>query len=150
MELYTQIAALPYIFIKDEIKVCLITTRETKRLVIPKGWPKIGVPSYEMAAIEAKEEAGLIGSIDKKSIGTYNYKKRLHIFARITCEVKIYPLKVDQQLIDFPEKTQRTLHWLTIKEAAEKVSEADFAKLLLSLEHNPNGVIRVSDKLCVR
>lgn len=147
MELYTQIAALPYIFIKDELMICLITTRETKRLIIPKGWPKIGVPSYEMAAIEAKEEAGLIGSIDKKSIGTYNYKKRLHIFARITCEVKIYPLKVDQQLIDFPEKTQRTLHWLTIKEAAEQVSEADLAKLLLSLEHNPNGVIRVSDKI---
>lgn len=150
MELYTQIAALPYIFIKDELKICLITTRETKRLVIPKGWPKIGVPHHEMAAIEAKEEAGLIGSIDKKSIGTYNYKKRLHIFARITCEVKIYPLLVDQQLIDFPEKHQRSLHWLTIKEAAEKVSEADFAKLLLSLEHNPNGVIQVSDQLCLK
>lgn len=150
MELYTQIAALPYIFIKDELKVCLITTRETRRLVIPKGWPKIGVPSHEMAEIEAKEEAGLIGSIDKKSIGTYNYKKRLHIFARITCKVKIYPLLVEQQLIDFPEKHQRTLQWLTPKEAAKKVAENDFAKLLLSLEHNPNGVKRGSEKLCVR
>ena len=143
MEIYTQVAALPYIFIKDDPLVCLITTRETKRLVIPKGWPKLGVPSYEMASIEAKEEAGLIGIIDKKTIGTYNYKKRLHIFAKVTCEVEVYPLKVEQQLIDFPEKNQRNLHWLTINEAAENVQEAEFSELLLSLEEKlkPQKVI---------
>ena len=134
MEIYTQVAALPYVFLKDEPWVCLITTRETKRLVIPKGWPKIDVPFHEMAAIEAKEEAGLIGTIDKKPIGTYNYKKRLHIFAKITCEVKIFPLQVEHQLIDFPEKSQRNLYWLPLEKAAKNVTEGDFSSLLLSLK----------------
>ena len=108
MEIYTQVAALPYVFLKDEPWVCLITTRETKRLVIPKGWPKLDVPFHEMAAIEAKEEAGLIGTIDKKPIGTYNYKKRLHIFAKIACEVKIFPFKSSISSLIFQKKVKET------------------------------------------
>ena len=134
MELYTQIAALPYVFVNKELLVCLITSRETKRLVIPKGWPKIEVKSHEMASIEAKEEAGLIGNICNKTIGSYSYKKKLHTFASVNCEVQIYPLYVDQQLIEYKENEQRNLFWLTVNEAAEKVEEKEFSDLLLTLE----------------
>ncbi len=134
MELYTQIAALPYVFTQDELLICLITSRETKRLVIPKGWPKLGVSSHQMARIEAEEEAGLIGQISKDTIGTYNYRKKLHTFANITCEVEIYPLHVSHQLMDFPENKQRSLHWFNPIEASNRVEEKEFSEILLEIE----------------
>ncbi len=134
MELYTQIAALPYVIVKDELLVCLITSRETKRLVIPKGWPKIGVSSHQMARNEAEEEAGLVGKVSKEPIGTYNYRKKLHTFANITCEVEIYPLHVSLQLLDFPENNQRSVHWFNPTEASNKVEEKEFAEILLDIE----------------
>ena len=134
MELYTQIAALPYVIVKDELLICLITSRETKRLVIPKGWPKIGVSSHQMACIEAEEEAGLLGDISKKPIGTYNYRKKLHTFATITCEVEIYPLLVSHQLLEYPENNQRSIQWFSPIDASKKVEEIGFSEILLSLE----------------
>lgn len=134
MELYTQIAALPFIYVEDDLLICLITSRETKRMVIPKGWPKLGVSSSKMAATEASEEAGLKGDIFKKPIGTYNYRKKLHTFANITCEVKIYPLYVTHQLLEFPENQQRSLHWFNPKQASEKVEEPEFAEILINIE----------------
>lgn len=56
---YAQYAALPYIRLDGDIRVCLITSRGTKRWIIPKGWPKPPFEPYEQAAREAEEEAGL-------------------------------------------------------------------------------------------
>lgn len=128
--LYTQVAALPFTIIDGQVSICLVTSRETNRWVIPKGWPKLGVPNYEMAAIEAKQEAGLIGDIEKKSIGTYTYKKKLHVFATIVCKVKVYPLNVTQQLLNWDEQGQRENFWTTVEDAISKVDETELQELL--------------------
>lgn len=133
MNIYTQVAALPYIVIDDSINICLITSRETKRLVIPKGWPKAGVKSHEMASKEACEEAGLKGNISIHPIGTYTYKKKLHTFASVNCKVEIYPLAVTHQMIEFQEISQREVNWYLHSKAAELVDEPEFSKLLSSL-----------------
>ena len=41
----------------------LLTSRETHRWVIPKGWPMKGWEPAEVASQEAYEEAGLIGQV---------------------------------------------------------------------------------------
>ena len=72
-----QVAALPVRKGKGgAIEILLVTSRETRRLVIPKGWPWPGVRDYKAAAEEAREEAGILGTTHKKPIGTYSYDKR--------------------------------------------------------------------------
>jgi len=94
---YAQYAALPYIRLDGDIRVCLITSRGTKRWIIPKGWPKPPFEPYEQAAREAEEEAGLVGEISTDPIGSYTYRKRLHFFASADCRVAVYPLLVRVQ-----------------------------------------------------
>ena len=61
-----QAAALP-VRVDDEgrVHVLLITSRETQRFIIPKGWPMKGRKDHQAAAIEAQQEAGIIGRIQK-------------------------------------------------------------------------------------
>ena len=71
-----QFAALPYRHLPDStLEVMLITSRDTGRWVIPKGWPAERETAWDCAAREAREEAGLVGQIQKRPIGSYLYKK---------------------------------------------------------------------------
>src|SRR5437764_8533599 len=90
-----QFAALPYRIGKSgNPEIMLLTSRETRRWVIPKGWPIKGMKPGEVAAREAFEEAGLIGSISgKHPVGVFHYEKRLPD-QQLLCEVHVFPLKV--------------------------------------------------------
>src|SRR5579864_7278170 len=60
----SQFAALPWRRGPDGgVEVLLITSRETHRWVIPKGWPIKGKSAWKSAAREAFEEAGIQGKI---------------------------------------------------------------------------------------
>lgn len=130
---YAQYAALPYIRLDGDIRVCLITSRGTKRWIIPKGWPKPPFEPYEQAAREAEEEAGLVGEISTDPIGSYTYRKRLHFFASADCRVAVYPLLVRVQRERWPEQAERQFTWVSVVEAASMVQEPDLARLLSSL-----------------
>ena len=85
-----QVAALPLTIGDDGVmRVLLLTSRETKRWVIPKGWPMKGRKPYEAAAQEALEEAGVIGQAKKKPIGSYIYFKRREAHFDV-CRVDVY------------------------------------------------------------
>ncbi len=136
MSTYTQVAALPFIILGDELSICLITSRETGRWVIPKGWPKLGIKNYQMAQLEAEQEAGLRGTIAQTHLGTYTYKKKLHIFASVICKVEVYPLSVTHQDVNWPERNQRELSWTSIPQAIKRVSEPQFSQLLTKINKN--------------
>ncbi len=125
-----QIAALPLIVGDDGVaRVLLVTSRGTKRWVIPKGWPMKGRKPHEAAAQEALEEAGVIGLASKKSIGTYTYFKRRA--ARFSvCRVDVYLLMVKKQVATWREKGQREARWFTLKVAADLVQEPGLVALL--------------------
>src|SRR5271154_6680552 len=102
-----QVAALPLRFDTGGVaRVLLVTSRETGRWIIPKGWPMKGRARQEAAATEAREEAGLVGRPSKKPIGTYSYFKRGSAHFDI-CRVDVFLLEVDRQLKRWKEKGQR-------------------------------------------
>jgi 8-oxo-dGTP pyrophosphatase MutT (NUDIX family) len=118
-----QIAALPYRRGKRGFEILLITSRETKRWVIPKGWPMDGKADHLAAAQEAFEEAGLEGHINEKSIGAYAYLKKKKSGLSVDCVVMVYPLEVTKLLRNWPEKAQRQRKWFSSKIAASLVNE---------------------------
>jgi 8-oxo-dGTP pyrophosphatase MutT (NUDIX family) len=125
-----QIAALPYrIGVEGEIQVLLVTSRDTGRWVIPKGWPMKNKKPHKAAAQEAVEEAGVKGAVGDKPIGQYLYwKRRTRDF--VLCQVNVYPLQVLRQLKTWPERGQRETRWFTLDEAAQHIEEPDLASLI--------------------
>jgi 8-oxo-dGTP pyrophosphatase MutT (NUDIX family) len=128
-----QSAALPLLELADGTTlVGLVTTRETGSWVVPKGWIKPGLPARKSAAREAVQEAGLEGLIAQDPIGSYSYRKRLHLLASVECVVEVYALQVTAQLVDWPEKGQREVVFLSPREAAIRVREPELAELILA------------------
>ena len=127
----TQFAALPWRRnAEGEVEVLLITSRETRRWVVPKGWPIKGAKSMKSAAQEAFEEAGVIGKIGKRPIGSYAYDKRLKNGRLQHVRVAVFGLQVDHEADDYPEKGQREKRWTLLTEAAQLVDEPELMVIL--------------------
>jgi 8-oxo-dGTP pyrophosphatase MutT (NUDIX family) len=126
----SQLAALPWRRGKKGVEILLVSSRETKRWVIPKGWPMKGKKPHAAAAQEAKEEAGLIGKIIKEPIGHYHYVKNLRNGAAMLCRVDVFPLMVKKQRKSWPERDQRIMRWFPLEEAAGLVREPELAALM--------------------
>ena len=105
----------------------MITSRETRRWVIPKGGRMVGKTDPQAAAQEAYEEAGVQGETLDTVIGHFRYGKRLKTGAVQACVVAVYPLEVLIQLGAWPEDQQRQRRWMPQAEAAEAVHEAELA-----------------------
>ncbi|WP_112663761.1 NUDIX hydrolase [Microvirga flavescens] len=127
-----QVAALPFRVTDGRVEVLLVTSRETKRWLIPKGWPIKGKKPYKAAAQEAVEEAGVKGSIKHKPLGYYEYWKRRADHFDL-CRVDVYPLEVSKQLKTWREKGQRDQQWFDVEDAAHQVLEPALAELIRSL-----------------
>jgi 8-oxo-dGTP pyrophosphatase MutT (NUDIX family) len=136
-KLRTQYAALPFACEPDgDLRILLVTSRETKRWVIPKGWPMKRLGPDGTAAREAYEEAGLVGEVSGEPIGVYTYEKRLKRRGSVMCEVQVYPLRVERQLDTWPERAERQVQWFSPAEAAEAVAERELGELILGLNDN--------------
>ncbi|RYJ04341.1 MAG: NUDIX hydrolase [Acetobacteraceae bacterium] len=128
-----QCAAFPFQERNGETYVLLVTSRETKRWVLPKGWTEKHGRGAEQAQREAFEEAGIIGQIAPDAIGAYAYPKRLDDGATVTCDVEVFALAVERLLEDWPEKSQRERRWFTLSEAAMAVDDGGLVTLMLQL-----------------
>ncbi|MDJ0859091.1 MAG: NUDIX hydrolase [Dinoroseobacter sp.] len=126
----TQVAALPYVMEKGKPRVLLITSRETRRWVIPKGWPIQGKTAFESAATEAWEEAGIVGKVSDKCIGLYAYNKAFPKTDPQPIVVTVYPMRVKAIKDKFPETGQRKRKWMSPKKAAERVKEPELREML--------------------
>jgi 8-oxo-dGTP pyrophosphatase MutT (NUDIX family) len=128
-----QYAALPF-RVGERLEVMLVSSRETKRWVLPKGWPMKGRKPHAAAAQEALEEAGLEGKVGKVALGTYSYQKRMQNGAVLPCLVHVFPLQVSRQLKVWPEMGERTTRWFSVHEAAAAVNEAELRELISTFE----------------
>ncbi len=125
-----QVAALPFrVSEAGAVEILIVTSRDTGRFIIPKGWKKKGHKKPDAAAIEAYEEAGVTGKVQRKPLGSYRYWKRGDgHFERL--HVLVYPLEVTKQRGEWPEKGLRKMAWLSVEDAALLVDEQDLASLI--------------------
>jgi 8-oxo-dGTP pyrophosphatase MutT (NUDIX family) len=129
-----QYAALPYRVSGGVLEVLLVTSRRTRRWIVPKGWPVEGLQPPQCAAMEALEEAGVIGDVDRAPVGHYRYLKHHKSRPSEPCKVEVFALKVRQQRKSWSEGEERERRWCTPAEAAEAVSEPLLRLLILEFE----------------
>jgi 8-oxo-dGTP pyrophosphatase MutT (NUDIX family) len=128
-----QFAALCWRMRRDKPEVLLITSRDTGRWVIPKGWQVAGKDGAASAAQEAWEEAGVTGAVHADALGRYGYDKVLTADMCLPCAVSVYPLRVAALARKFPERNERRRKWFTAEKAARKVAEPDLRALLVAV-----------------
>jgi 8-oxo-dGTP pyrophosphatase MutT (NUDIX family) len=115
---------------RSSVEILLVTSRVTRRWIIPKGWPLKRRPPHVTAAREAREEAGVVGRVEKRSIGSYSYTKRLKTGAPVLCEVHVFPLEVRRQRKTWPEQDERSVQWLSRTKAAKTVKDPVLGRLI--------------------
>lgn len=115
---------------KGEQQVLLVGSRRNGRWGLPKGHIEPGETSYEAAAREAFEEAGIRGETSETSGGSFFYSKdsspnRYHVI--------VHRLAVRSLGEDYPEQGIRARQWFAISDAANVVSHEGLRDLLRTL-----------------
>ncbi|SHF00576.1 8-oxo-dGTP pyrophosphatase MutT, NUDIX family [Litoreibacter ascidiaceicola] len=126
----TQFGALCFRVQGDETQVLLVTSRNSRRWIIPKGWPMEDQSPAQAAAIEAFEEAGVEGKAYNICLGLYSYTKVMDKSDNLPCAVSVFPLKVQKIHKVWPESKQRTRKWFSVKKAAARVREPELRKII--------------------
>lgn len=114
----------------SQLEILLITSLNSKRWILPKGWPEAELSAAENAAREAFEEAGVTGKVGPEPIGTYHYLKEKKDGGGRPCSVDVFALAVSKQLDDWPEKNIRQLAWMPVEQAAALISEPGLRQIL--------------------
>ena len=130
-----QFGALPYRADGENgLEILLVTSRDTGRWVVPKGNPMLHKRSFEAAALEAYEEAGVEGEIATTPIGTFRYRKRRRLLLAVTAEVHLFSLRVERELPRWPEAHQRRRQWFGRDDAVAAVAELGLKRLILRFD----------------
>ncbi len=143
-----QLGALCWRMHRGRVEVLLITSRDTGRWIIPKGWPHDGKTPAESAATEAWEEAGVEGEIADAPLGLYSYDKILKPGTAQPCIVTVFALRVARLRRRFPERRERRRKWFDAARAARKVAEPELRALFTAvaadatlLTDSPGGLV---------
>jgi 8-oxo-dGTP pyrophosphatase MutT (NUDIX family) len=109
-----------------EGKICLVTSRNGSRWVIPKGCVDPGKTAAETAIQEAWEEAGVRGDLNNSPIGSYSYQKWGDELS-----VAVFRLDVAEIADDWPEHSIRQRAWLAPNQAVERLAEHELRAIIL-------------------
>ncbi|MGB9027580.1 MAG: NUDIX hydrolase [Rhodomicrobium sp.] len=133
MTAYRQVAALPMRRSKSgAVEILLVTSRDTGRWIIPKGWPSKRGKDHKAAAREARQEAGVAGKIMPTAFGSYRYVKPE--LGDTSIDVTVFLLSVRKQSKRWPEKNERRRAWFHVLDAAGKITEPELSSLICSLQ----------------
>lgn len=124
----SQSAVIPYRHDNDQLRVLLITSRNTGRWIVPKGMVEPNMTPWASAAKEALEEAGLLGIVGQTKVCEYFYDKW-----ETTFRVAVYPMRIAECLEDWEERELRRRAWMTPKQAARRVREKELSKAIQTL-----------------
>lgn len=125
-----QVAALCHREKRGRREFLLVTSRDTRRWIIPKGWPVRGLQAHEAALQEAWEEAGVkTGNANRCPEGAYTYQKRQPTGWSFPVKTLVYSVAVTELSDDYPEAGERTRQWVSAEKAADMVDEPELQKI---------------------
>ncbi len=129
-----QAGVIPFRIMDGKLEVLLVTSRDTGRWVIPKGYVDKGMTPQKAAVQEALEEAGVSGEITSKiPLGFIPYIKVLNANESRPATIEVYAMRVTKEKSKWQERKERKREWLAPAEAASRVKEPALATLLLRM-----------------
>ncbi len=111
-------------------QILLITSRDTGRWIVPKGWTMSGRTEADSALTEAWEEAGVVGTVGDRPLGRFVYPKVLAEGVALPVRVTLFPVEVARLKRRYPEMSQRKRHWFRPAAAADRLDEAELARIV--------------------
>jgi 8-oxo-dGTP pyrophosphatase MutT (NUDIX family) len=125
---YKQSGVIPHI-IKNEVSHFVLITSKKGEWIFPKGNVEKYMSSWDSAAKEGLEEAGLEGKISPQLCGQYEYQKW-----EGTCKVKMHLMNVNLMHEHWDEKDFRKRKIVTLDEALEIIQDAQLPILLAAAD----------------
>jgi 8-oxo-dGTP pyrophosphatase MutT (NUDIX family) len=136
-----QYAALPWRR-RYSVEILLVSSRQTRRWIVPKGWPIDGLSPAATAAREAFEEAGVLGEAAVPALGHFHYLKRHGDGSQTPCRVDVFALEVESLAADWPERDERTRRWFRAAAAANAVEELELKALIRRFSWTASAINR--------
>ncbi len=106
-------------------------TSNTRRWIVPKGWPVDGLTPGECAAQEALEEAGVVGEVAPEPLGSFRHSKERKSGEILLCTVQVFAMEVTRQRHNWAEKGTREIRWCSIEEALARIKDRGLRRLIL-------------------
>ena len=125
---HKQYGAVPFRKRNGTIEVLLITSRRSKRWIIPKGWAK-NTPR-QTAKAEAFEESGVKGKVARHALGAIEYRKKIGRRRTVRCRLEVFPLAVKSRKKKWPERGQRQRCWFKLSAASKQCSDPALGRLI--------------------
>jgi 8-oxo-dGTP pyrophosphatase MutT (NUDIX family) len=125
---HREIGALPYRIRKNGIELILVTTRDGKRWILPKGQPEKRMSHPDVAKMEAYEEAGVLGAIDKDKHAEVVLSRGVK-----RTRLRIYPLRSKKVLKEYPESDRRKRIIVQPDDALKMISDKSLRKCVKTL-----------------
>ena len=113
-----QSGVIPFVIRNNKIRLLIITSTSGKKWIFPKGIVEKGMSKEESAMMEAFEEAGVMGEILDRNLGSYKLEKYNTI-----CKVDMYPMIVEKVLKEWPEIKMRKRKWIHPEDIEDYVTD---------------------------
>ena len=124
------------------VQVLLITSRTRGRWIVPKGWPMRHRAPYLSAALEAFEEAGVIGEVLSHPLASYHSVKEGDDGGTHHRRVTLFSFRVVGTLTHWPEQGQRKRRWFSLAEAAGTVDDPELARIVRAINRDPQLLMK--------
>ena len=126
---YTQSAVIPYRETENGKEILIVGSSGGRHWVVPKGIVEPGLTPAASAMTEAREEAGVKGTVGPAPIGRFSYEKW-----GATCQVEVYAMEVTDILADdMWEESHRNRKWVSQAEAAMLLKQPAFRTLVTEI-----------------
>ena len=120
-----QASVVPFRRDADGLRICLITSRKKQRWIFPKSTVLPPLDGIDAATNAAAIEAGVYGSVDGESVGTYKHLKagKLHV-------VTVYAFEAERSEDSWCESDLRQRRWVSVEEARVLIVKDELSYML--------------------
>lgn len=124
-----KVGSIPFKVFKDKFAILFVTSQVRGRWILPKGTLLEG-ESHETACNRSTfEEAGVKGKLIKNFPITKLITKSINNGTTLV-PVTFYPLLVENQFDDWPDKGTRQRHWSLLRDVNKVASREDYLNVL--------------------
>lgn len=123
---YTQSAVIPFRRTGRGTEIMITGSSSGRHWVVPKGIVEPGLSPAASAEVEAREEAGVEGTVRETPLGRFTYEKW-----GATCEVTVFAMEVTREIPEADwEESHRQRKWVPVAEAAALLRLPAFQQLV--------------------